>query len=48
MEVAAPGSGGRLARTFVEITRLYLDGVLHLQHKALGSVLYLPVMVAGK
>src|SRR3712207_2921045 len=26
MEVAARGSGGRLARNFVEITRLYLEG----------------------
>jgi hypothetical protein len=37
-----------LAWTFVEITNLYFDGVLQLQHEALGSVLYLPAMVAKK
>src|SRR5829696_1672247 len=48
MRTAASSSSGLLMRTFVEITNLYLDGVLHLQRLPSGSVPCLPTMVAKK
>jgi hypothetical protein len=46
--LASSRLGGFPVRTFVEITNLYLDGVLHLQPPLSGFVPCLSVMVAKK
>ena len=41
-------SSGLLGGTLVEITNLYLDGVLQIQHSPPGFVPFLPAMVAER
>jgi len=41
-------SSGLLEGTLVEITNLYLDGVLQIQHSPPGFVPFLPAMVAER